>query len=550
MSRPINVNTATLDELKGLEGIAEKRGKALIRRREEKGTPLTLEDLKLIPEIPNTKWDPWLADGTITLGEPVQELGNMVSQKNIQKLAEEITERQHEIKTLRQEKTTMQVEFDRKAYEMNADFLVKLKNQEHEHEKLQQQREKIHHDELEKMIMEFKEREENMKQKMEEKDRAMNKMKEEICSVPEDRFGTESLFSGYPSAIKIEENLRTYPSRNDIWIEKDNSHQRKNEKRERRTFNFDGPMTPKLSVYDGKADWRPYYAQYIHIAKRYDWSPEDKLDKLIECLRDKALKFFTSRPECEKNNFTALCKAMEERFGKKDLPSVIRRQLQDLRQSPEEDLDDYADRARELAVDGFPEASDDVIQIVATDAFLKGCLDKNAALTAMHKDPENLDMALKCVKSAITNHRVIMGMRKQELKRVTFEEEDEKEDNTNTQIRAIYKKSEIDVSSFDERLKKTEDGLKQTSEKVNLILKILQNQDGLSRSKSPQRLPSGRRQSPIRNNNCYNCGKEGHFSADCEEPRRWTSPQRGQNRTRSPSPNYIRESLNLEGLKL
>ena len=50
--------------------------------------------------------------------------------------------------------------------------------------------------------------------------------------------------------------------------------------------------------------------------------------------------------------------------------------------------------------------------MVASDAFLKGCQDKRAALTAMDKDPENLDRAAQLVKTAMTNQRVILGIKK------------------------------------------------------------------------------------------------------------------------------------------
>jgi hypothetical protein len=73
------------------------------------------------------------------------------------------------------------------------------------------------------------------------------------------------------------------------------------------------------------------------------------------------------------------------------LPSVIRRQLQELRHFPEESLEEYAEYAQDLAVDGFSGTSDDFIQIVATDAFLKG---RREDLTAMYKDPEKLDRAV------------------------------------------------------------------------------------------------------------------------------------------------------------
>ena len=56
-----------------------------------------------------------------------------------------------------------------------------------------------------------------------------------------------------------------------------------------------------------------------------------------------------------------------------------------------------------MSADGYPENPDPFIQIIAADAWLKGCLDKNVALAAMDKDPDTLDEALKYVKCAVTN---------------------------------------------------------------------------------------------------------------------------------------------------
>jgi hypothetical protein len=49
-----------------------------------------------------------------------------------------------------------------------------------------------------------------------------------------------------------------------------------------------------------------------------------------------------------------------------DLPHIIRRQLQDLRQFPEESLEEYAERAHELSTDVYPGTPDSFMQIVAT----------------------------------------------------------------------------------------------------------------------------------------------------------------------------------------
>ena len=77
-----------------------------------------------------------------------------------------------------------------------------------------------------------------------------------------------------------------------------------------------------------------------------------------------------------------------------------------------------------MATDGYPGTQDSFIQLVATDTFFKGCSDKKAALTAMDKDPTDLDTVLQYANSAVTNQRVILEIKKSDIgvKRVTFQE--------------------------------------------------------------------------------------------------------------------------------
>jgi len=67
MCEPININTASADQLKTLPNIGGKRADLIIKRRQELGS-LNLEDLKMMSEIPNTFWDPLLEAGKITIG--------------------------------------------------------------------------------------------------------------------------------------------------------------------------------------------------------------------------------------------------------------------------------------------------------------------------------------------------------------------------------------------------------------------------------------------------------------------------------------------------
>ena len=64
MATPININTATYDLLKNIKNIGDKRAKKIIEIRDIKGR-LTLEDLKIIPNIPSSIWDPLVEEGLV-----------------------------------------------------------------------------------------------------------------------------------------------------------------------------------------------------------------------------------------------------------------------------------------------------------------------------------------------------------------------------------------------------------------------------------------------------------------------------------------------------
>ena len=138
---------------------------------------------------------------------------------------------------------------------------------------------------------------------------------------------------------------------------------------------IDGPGPPKMSTYDGKSDWR-FCMQFGPTARRYGWSEETKLDRLVESFRDKALKIFSDKPEAIQENYTAMTNKLKRRFGRADEPVTVRRRLQELYQREDERLEEFAERAHELTIDGYPGIDDVTIETIATDAFLKGCREK------------------------------------------------------------------------------------------------------------------------------------------------------------------------------
>jgi vacuolar-type H+-ATPase subunit E/Vma4 len=85
---------------------------------------------------------------------------------------------------------------------------------------------------------------------------------------------------------------------------------------------------------------------------------------------------------------------MFQRLGNTDLPHSIRKQLQDVKQNVEASIEELTERVQEMATDGYNKATEDFVELMAVDAFLKGCNDKKAGLATMDKNPSRIDQAL------------------------------------------------------------------------------------------------------------------------------------------------------------
>jgi hypothetical protein len=176
MTTPININNVSLDELKG---ISDRRAQKIIMIREEKGSPLTLEDLKLMSEIPNTMWDPLIQKGEVTIEQEGYEYGAeegkviesmSIGQERIKKLERYNAELKAEFCILQKQNNLMQAELEQKLSEMSVDFKVKIKYQIHEFEKLQEATERKHRQEIQRLLNDTNEKEEELLKQIDERE--------------------------------------------------------------------------------------------------------------------------------------------------------------------------------------------------------------------------------------------------------------------------------------------------------------------------------------------------------------------------------------------
>lgn len=114
----------------------------------------------------------------------------------------------------------------------------------------------------------------------------------------------------------------------------------------------------------------------------------------------------------------------EKRLNKSDR-HIIRHQLQEIKQKTHETLEEFAEKIEEIFTEAYPYSCPEFFRSTITiDAFLRGCMEKKAAIVTLDKDPKTLDEAVQHMNTAIINQKLIMGPKK-DVRKVTFDDKDE-----------------------------------------------------------------------------------------------------------------------------
>ena len=434
----MNINTATFDELRTLTNVGQSRARYIIKKRDECNGCLSMETLLDISQIPNSVWNE--NEGKFYFGESVtceasdDEDGPTNTTTNMEK-----------------------------------DIRGDLSKLFHCMEKLQMTVGTVN-DKLENLT----DRVEALEQK------EPSPYGASPVTIP----STSVLSKGYV-------DKHVYHPYKDSHMPGGPSIG-KEEKAKYVSQNY-GPPASKLPTFDGTKNWNTFIFQFERVAKRYGWEEEEKLNRLGESFLDDALDYFSSLSEYMRGDFLRLKDKMTSAFGQKDSQAVVRRKIQDLKQGQEESIEEYSRRTWKLATGAYCNFKEDDIEILAVDAFLKGCKDKSAALVAMNQEPKTLDQALHAVIVSTQNHRIIHGQKPQ-IRQVQFMEPEKKG---------------TDMDSFKEVMER----------QFSLLQKIAEKLDVKKSAKYPSSPPA----SPSKNE-CFQCGKVGHFANKCPQRSRSPSP--------------------------
>ena len=269
---------------------------------------------------------------------------------------------------------------------------------------------------------------------------------------------------------------------------------------------------PKLQAFDGRAThWESFIFQFENLARSSGWSKMEKLESLQSCLRGKAVSFVRSRSEKVKGSYRLLVKALEERYGVKELPGVARRQALSMKQEEGESVDDFADKVLNKVTEGFPEVDDEVLQSLAVDAFLRGCKDRSAAFAAAEKNPMRMQDAIKEVRASAANLRAFG-------KSATLTRQLSYSDGASVEEKSADKLSRQQIADVQKLIRDNLEVSRQSSRDSSGTWSGRKPSGTTSSNRMCFRCGSGEhmiRDCPSSESLCFHCKQAGHVSKDC-----------------------------------
>ena len=133
----------------------------------------------------------------------------------------------------------------------------------------------------------------------------------------------------------------------------------------------------KPPLFDGKTSWSTYLKQFEAAANANNWSLREKATSLTLSLRGDAAEILQKLSPTEQDDYTALVKHLEMRYGHEHLKHLHRSQLKARCQKSNESITEFEFDVSRLTRLAWPDVDEQTLEQLTVDAFLAGLQDKD-----------------------------------------------------------------------------------------------------------------------------------------------------------------------------
>ena len=155
----------------------------------------------------------------------------------------------------------------------------------------------------------------------------------------------------------------------------------------------------KLATYDGTTSWDSFIFQFDRMANSFRWPEEERINRLMECLREEALEHFTFIPDGSSYNTIKL--KMRQLFQVELTPTTARINARELCQQENESEEAFSKRVIKMVRIGYRDEGEATWKGMAIDTFIQGCSNSEAKKVVLNADPKGLPEAIRLMKQAV-----------------------------------------------------------------------------------------------------------------------------------------------------
>lgn len=279
----------------------------------------------------------------------------------------------------------------------------------------------------------------------------------------------------------------------------------------------------KLPPFNGKEDWKIWYARFEETAERKRWNEKRKLDELLPRFHGVAAEFvYGQLSKSTRRSYKKLITELNNRFRVVETRKTYIAKFSNRQQKPGERVEDYAAELKNLYDKAHPKRDSETREEDLLRRFLDGLADGDAQFHVEYvKEPENIDEA---VLQAVNFEETGRGQKHRQ--KIARQIKEQKPDAKSDAFKRFQKKETKNTSKLTEdqqRINELQEQLQNLSKELGLYKQqqATRGQTETTESRNKEQVTHQRQREPGDNINrqqniiCYCCKQNGHYAREC-----------------------------------